>query len=141
VLERFAPYLLNRLVAAMNRRLARALQAQGLSQRLWRVLAVLAAGDRRSLRALEAETIVPQSTLSRLIDRMAADGLVAKAGDRGDGRSVRIALTPAGRAAYLRMLPVALAERDRVLAGLSPGEVETLMDLLGRMRANLRGEA
>jgi MarR family transcriptional regulator, transcriptional regulator for hemolysin len=79
-LDDFVPYLLNRIVARMNRDLVAALRPLGLTQRDWRILAVLSTGDGRTLRELEVYTITPQSTLSRLIDRMVALGLVEKRG-------------------------------------------------------------
>lgn len=137
-LDDFLPYLLNRVVARMNRDLVAALRPLGLTQRDWRILAVLSARDDRSLRELEVYTITPQSTLSRLIDRMAADGLVEKRGHVGDGRAVLVGLTAKGRDAYRRMLPVAFGEYRRATDGLSEVEVQALTASLQRMLANIR---
>lgn len=137
-LDDFLPYLLNRIVARMNRDLVAALRPLGLTQRDWRILAVLSTGEGRTLRELEVYTITPQSTLSRLIDRMAALGLVEKRGAESDGRTVEVHVTGAGREAYRRMLPVALAECERATRGLSPEEQRTLVRLLQRLLADIR---
>jgi DNA-binding MarR family transcriptional regulator len=46
---------------------------------------------------LNAAVLLSQPALSRLVDRLAADGLVRRVPDPSDGRGVRVELTEAGR--------------------------------------------
>ncbi len=53
-----------------------------------------------------------KSNVTQLVDRLEADGLVARESDPDDRRTVRAAVTAAGRAAYERA-SVLLAEHER----------------------------
>ena len=53
-----------------------------------------------------------KSNVTQLVDRLEADGLVARESDPGDRRTVRATVTSAGRAAYERA-SVLLAEHER----------------------------
>ena len=55
------------------------------------------------LSELNRHVLLSQPALSRLVDRLAARGLVERRPDAGDGRSVRLALTDAGRAVQRRI--------------------------------------
>lgn len=136
-LDDLPPYLMNRLVSRLNRNLAGRLRKLGLSFAMWRVLAVLAARDGRSIMELSDFTAVPHSTLSRLIDRMARARLVERRAAADDARLVRIVLCDDGRAAYERALPLAVGESEAALAGFSAEEHALVARLLNRMLANM----
>ena len=53
-----------------------------------------------------------KSNVTQLVDRLEADGLVARESDPDDRRTMRATVTPAGRAAYERA-SVILAEHER----------------------------
>lgn len=136
-LETSLPYLMNRVVGHLNRGLERDLRALGLTFQHWRVLAALAEEDDRPIAGLAHYAVVPHSTLSRLVVRMEADGLVARASSSADLRLARIRLTARGRKAYERALPLAIEWREIALAGLDDGQQEVLVALAKRMLANL----
>ncbi len=70
-----------------------------VSMKDYDVLYTLAkAGDPLRLTDLHRGVLLSQPALSRLVDRLIARGLVERCPDPGDGRSVRISLTAAGRA-------------------------------------------
>lgn len=84
-----------------------------------------------------------QSTMSEMVGRMARAGYVQKRPDPADRRSVKVAITPNGRA----LLKARLAELRRrhrvVLEAMSPedqerflGALETIMELMDRTAAN-----
>ena len=68
----------------------------------------------------------------RLVDRLQADGLVVRR-PAADGRAVNVRLTARGRARVKRLFSEREAVVEEVLAGLAPGERETVVDLLGRL--------
>lgn len=137
-LDDFLPYLINRIANRLNFDLAEELRPFGLTQQHWRLLAVLTARDGRTISELSVYTVMPQSTLSRIVDRMEQEGLVAKRSPADDGRVVNVCLTGAGRRAFERILPIALAHYRRALGGLSEAEAATLTALLKRVLANVR---
>jgi DNA-binding MarR family transcriptional regulator len=136
-IEAATPYLLNRIANRLNRLLVDELKSQGMTFRDWRVLAFLAATDRRTIVELAEYSVIPHSTLSRLLDRMARNGLVKRTSAAHDLRAVALSLTAAGRKRYERILPLALALNAELMRGFTPDERRTLAALLGRMRDNL----
>lgn len=73
------------------------------------------------------------SYVSRRIDRAEADGFVRRQPDPTDRRAQLVSLTDEGRRAIDEFTPHLLATVERIVADLSPPEVDTLIDLLGRM--------
>jgi DNA-binding MarR family transcriptional regulator len=83
------------LVAVAARSLAAAGDEVTLPQ--YRTLVVLAARGPQGTADLAAALAVNPSTATRLCDRLVRKGLVRRDRQAGDRRTVRIALTPAGR--------------------------------------------
>lgn len=146
-LPHYVPYLLNRagveIAGAFTAYLRR---EHDLSLPAWRVLAALHACDDRPVGALAQATSIEVSTLSRLLKSMQRMRLVVRqraGGDTGgDGRSVRILLTQAGRAKAAAIIPAALEIETRALRGFSAEEIERFKDLLRRFHSNMqRAEA
>ena len=82
---------------------------------------------------LERAMLLAQYNLSRLVDRMAAAGLVERRPCEDDGRGHRVAVTDAGRAMRRRMWPVySRAIEQAVGRHVTAREARTLGDLLGR---------
>lgn len=72
----------------------------------------------------------------RLVDRLAADGLVERAG-APDGRAVSVLLTRTGRRTATRVLQAREASLAGALSALSPAEVRSLAALLDTMVATV----
>jgi DNA-binding MarR family transcriptional regulator len=98
-------------VARISRRLRRAETRRGLSPSQWEVLATVArSGSIRFADLAAAEGLNP-TMLSRIAAKLEADGLVARAQDREDGRVAHLAITAAGR----RLHAAVRAERTDAL--------------------------
>jgi len=78
-----------------------------------------------------------KALVSRTVQALAARGYVSVAPDEGDSRRRAITLTPEGQALHDRVIRVALERERRLLAGLAPDEVETLIALLRRLNAQV----
>lgn len=75
-----------------------------------------------------------QPSLSRLIARLRRQDLLARVGDPHDRRGVLVTITPAGRAALKRAVPVhAQTIRDVLLDRLTPSEQDLLGQVLTRI--------
>ena len=115
----------------------RRLKKAGLPALAWYdVLLELERAGAAGLRPFELQKamLFAQYNLSRLIDRMAADGCVARTASAEDGRGQVLAITRAGRVLRRRIWPVyAAAIEAAVGARLSPAEARTLGDLLGKL--------
>lgn len=83
---------------------------------------------------LQEAMLFAQYNLSRLIDRLEAQGHVARSATAGDGRGQMLAITAKGRAMRKKIWPVyAAAIEAAVGAHLSPSEARTLADLLAKL--------
>jgi DNA-binding MarR family transcriptional regulator len=137
-LDQLTPYLLNRVVSRLNQNLAEKLRAHRLTFQHWRVLAALYRADGQTLSELVEWTVVPQSTLSRLVDRMVAARLVLRRpARREDSRFIEVWLSDKGRLVYEEIVPLALAEHETALAGFSAEEAARFSAALRRMMRNL----
>ena len=104
-------------------------------------LLTLAARRSTSPNELLEEVGVDTAGITRLLDRLAAKGLVERVRHPDDRRSVVIELTPAGRALVPLLPPVFGRVTHALLAGFSAAEIEQLSGMLVRMLKNLRGLA
>ena len=138
-LDESVPYLMIRVGGLMSRQLELDLRALKVSFQHWRILAVLAEINGSSITDLSEYAVVPHSSLSRLLSRMEADGYVRRQIDAQDARTVRLYTTPLGEAMYRRILPMAVAVRERALVGMSETQKTSLLGslkhMLGRMQA------
>lgn len=135
VLDDSVPYLMVRVSARMNRQLELDLRPLKVGFQHWRVLAVLAKKNGSSITDLSEYAVVPHSSLSRLLSRMEAEGYVRRQMDTQDARAVRVYTTAAGEAMYRRILPMAVAVRERAMAGLSAAQKTSLLAALNHMLA------
>jgi DNA-binding MarR family transcriptional regulator len=93
-----------------------------------------ARGGRLSPRELEGAMLLEQYNLSRLLDRMQADGLVRRVPYPGDKRRQLVEITAAGRALQKRMWPVYAAAIERhVGTRITEEESRVLADALPKL--------
>jgi DNA-binding MarR family transcriptional regulator len=128
----------SQILARRTRALNAGLKPHGLDYPRWRVLAVLHEHSGASMGQLADLTSADRTTLTHTLKLMEAEDLIARHERLDDRRSLEISMTPKGQRAFAKILPLALAETDRALAGFSNHERETLRDGLRRMADNLR---
>ena len=96
-LENFVPYTVSTLSRQLAALLEDALKKQGLTLSNWRVLLCLTRYEKRTLNQIVEYTRVPQSTLSRALDRMEERGLIRRNKKNDDQRIYDIEITERGR--------------------------------------------
>ncbi len=136
-LDDLLPYLMNRLVSRLNQNLGEQLRRRRLTFAHWRVLAVLFVHDGLAVGELAELTVIPQSTLSRLLERMERANLLERRPAAHDQRRVEAWLTARGRATYHDILPLALAEHHAALRNFTPDDVAALTAAVRRMLSNV----
>jgi DNA-binding MarR family transcriptional regulator len=72
---------------------------------------------------------------------MEADGYVRRQTDDQDARSVRVYTTAVGEVMYRRILPMAVAVRERAMAGLSAAQKTSLLAALNHMLGSMQAPA
>ena len=139
-LQQFAPYLMNRIMGRYNASLRDDLATLGLTTPKMRTLAVLSVIDGLLIGRLAVYAIVEQSTLSRALDALEADGLVRRTPDQEDSRAIRVSITEAGRAAFESLWPTMRQSYNRMFAGIDAAEhaafVATLQKMLNNIKKN-----
>ncbi|MCV0280501.1 MarR family winged helix-turn-helix transcriptional regulator [Pseudomonas aeruginosa] len=103
----------------------------------WRMLSMLAVENGITANRICQVIGLDKSAVSRSLQALEASGYVGSRVDPGDARRNTVSLTEAGRALHDRVLLVALERERRLLSGLSPEEVDTLIELLGRLHGQV----
>ena len=123
--EDYLLYLLARASAGARAQFHAVVKAHGISVLEWRVLGQLASGP-STVSMLAERAISQQPTLTKVLDRMAAEGLVVRLGDAADRRRVSVRLTEKGHRLAAELIPLAREHEGRVLAGYAPREAAAL---------------
>lgn len=128
----FALYSASRAATAVYRPV---LDDLGLTYPQYLVMLVLWESEPRGVKELGAELGLDSGTLSPLLKRLEALGLVERRRSGQDERRVAIHLTPAGSG--LSGKAAAIPQRLADAAGLSAAELEQLRQTLGKLTAAL----
>ena len=100
----------------------------------------LSPGHSARIRDLQERSLLTQPSLSRLVERLEAAGLVSRGPVEGDKRGVAVTLTDEGRRLQRLVGARHVRSIDRVMGeALDADELATLRALLDRLRANARG--
>lgn len=106
----------------------------GLSvAKLAALTALSAAGESLPLSQLAERLSCVRSNITQLVDRLEADGLVARAADPHDRRSRLAVMTPAGRAAFETGTQIQQQAEQLILGDLSPAERRQLAVLMAKL--------
>jgi DNA-binding MarR family transcriptional regulator len=124
---------------AFNRLYKPLLDRLGLTYPQYLVMVSLARRDDQTVSALGEGLFLESSTLTPLIKRLEAAGLVSRRRDRADERVVRVTLTPRGRAlmADAACIPMEIG----AAADLSTEQVAQMRETILHLRAALRAGA
>jgi DNA-binding MarR family transcriptional regulator len=79
--------------------------------------------------------------LTRVIDQLSARGFLERVRRDRDRRKVELQLTPAGREAVERLIPLVVEKLNLALADFSSAEVQELTRLLTKLNATLQSPA
>lgn len=138
-LERFLPYRLSVLTNLVSSAIAGEYQQRfGLGIPEWRVVAVLARNPGLSAAEVAAYTRMDAVAVSRAVTRLARAGRIRRSVAPDDRRRSVLRLSPAGRAVYRRIAPLALRYERELLECLGDGETVALDTIIAKLtsRAN-----
>jgi DNA-binding MarR family transcriptional regulator len=79
--------------------------------------------------------LVSNGNATTVVDRLEADGLVARRPSDTDRRIVHVALTPEGMKTFETLAAGHEAEVARLFAGLSDADIDTITEILKRARS------
>jgi homoprotocatechuate degradation regulator HpaR len=113
--ERTLPMLLLIAREAVMQRFRPAQHAHGLTDQQWRVIRALAEVDAIEIAELSGRCALHPASLSRILPKLAADGIVSRSANAADQRRVIVSLTARGKG----VLAGALPDSERIYAQLA----------------------
>jgi len=129
-------YLLRRLYASMQRHFEKRMQPLDLTAMQWGPLLLMAEGRGNTAAELARGMDIDTGAMTRMLDRLQAKGLVARARSASDRRVVQLELTPEGLK-VASQIPHQLADVLNLhLRDFKADELHLLMGFLQRMIAN-----
>jgi MarR family transcriptional regulator, transcriptional regulator for hemolysin len=110
----------------------------GMTRAQWAVLFRLQRNEGLKQSELADLLEVQPITLTRLIDRLCANGLIERRGDPDDRRAKRLFLLPAAKPVLERLTAVSEQMMGAVLAGVDRSQREAVVSSLAMIKNNLR---
>lgn len=105
----------------------------GMSE--WRAIMAIGTSTHRIVREVAEMADLDYAAASKSLKLLAERGLVTMEQTQRRGRAAIASLTPEGLALYRRLRDSARRRQQRLLAGFTPDEVQTLWTLLQRIEA------
>ena len=122
-LETFLPYRLNVAASLAAQAFSRIYQERhGIGIPEWRVLAILGEYGTMTGKAIGAHAHMHKTKVSRAVALLERRKLLARRANRADMREALLSLTPAGRAIYEDLAPVAEAFARRLIEAVAPAD-------------------
>ena len=112
--------------------------ALGLEPRHFAVLHAVHINAGQSQQVIGEPLAIPASTMVAIVDHLEGAGLLERRLRSSDRRTRTLHLTTRGETLLSDALAAAMAQEDRICAGLEPGERAQLLALLRRVTTNLR---
>lgn len=135
-------YWLTRVNGRYLIEMAALLRTIGMDVPRWRVLMILAETDPASVSSLSEAAVINLSTMTKIVQRMAADGLVATAPRASDARITEVRMTEAGRHALGRVRGLGGQVFRRAFAEVDGAEIAALVKTLETVFGNFdRGKS
>ena len=132
--ERFVDGYLAALLAQASHLIShefhQVVRAHGLSVSQWRVLASLAGEEPISTGRLAQVAVLKQPTVTRMLDRLAAEGRVERLAQASDRRVTLVRITPAGARTVADLIALAREHEARVLEPFGLLRAEELKETL-----------
>ena len=126
-------YLLGQANHALYKEFDGHVRAAGLTSIEWRVLATLHDGEPLTVSQLAHEVLSKQPTVTKLVQRMGAQGRLALRGDPADQRRTLVGVTPAGRRRVKPLVDNARDPEARLMRSLTASEKAALRKLLEKL--------
>lgn len=126
-------YLLGQANHALFKDFEAVVREAGLSSLEWRVLATLSGQPGLPVGQLAHEVLSQQPTVTKLVQRLAAQGWVSLLSDPGDQRRTLVAITPVGQKKASALIEQARQHEAHTLRGLSAADITKLKRQLRRL--------
>lgn len=129
-LDEYLPYWLGQASFWISNEFHRELTLAGLTFAEWRVLASLHGNAGETIGTLCRLALLKQPTLSKLVQRLEAEDLVARRNTEGDRRQTIVSSTAKGQACIAALVDKALAHQQEVLKPFGEDNSRKLIAIL-----------
>ncbi len=130
-IDGYLPYLLAQVSHSISAEFHTQVHEAGLSVTQWRVLSSLRSSEGgMTIGELAFHTVTKQPTLSKVVQRMAVDGLVSRTEVRADRRQTRVLLTAKGGRMVEVLCEQAMRHQMAVLQPFGETRAAELMEML-----------
>ena len=106
----------------------------------WGLLNSIYLDEGLSQKRLAYHTMKDQASITRILDKLMAKGLVYKKFNSEDKRSFSLHLTEQGKELRNTLLPYTLQTRDKALQGLSDQQISQFKEMLQVIYQNMNGD-
>jgi MarR family transcriptional regulator for hemolysin len=130
-------FLLHDVARLLRKRFEQNARGSGLTRSQWQVLAYLARNEGIHQSGLAELLDVEPITLSRIVDKLQALGLIHRHPHPSDRRVWLLSLTPAAHPKLEQLRELGDLTRAEALAGVSAADKLRLLDTLQLLKANL----
>lgn len=129
-IRNYVAYLLAEAHRKLHLQLEQSLKQEGVQVEHWRVLEILSDKRGRSMGELAELVLMNHPALTKMMDRMVADGLIHRALDPADHRRVIVFSTDRGQQLFERLKEKVDSHNSDVSAQLGAKNLKTLKKLL-----------
>ena len=109
----------------------------GLTATQFDIIATLGNQPPMTCKELGEKTLILKGTMTGVLERLEAKGLIEKIPNADDGRSYRIGLTKAGDRLFKKVFPEHLSYLEKNFEKLSPKDMDSAITALRNVKAIL----
>jgi len=131
--DSYLPYLLARASFSISSEFHAQVEAAGFTVSEWRILASLSGVNQRTVGELADIVLAKQPTVTKMVLRMADQGLVMRAACTQDKRQAWVSLTPKGKKTVQPILKNAALHEKQILESLGDVQSKALKVILQKL--------
>jgi DNA-binding MarR family transcriptional regulator len=131
--DSYLPYLLARASFSISSEFHAQVEAAGFTVSEWRILASLSGVKQRTVGELADIVLAKQPTVTKMVLRMADQGLVMRAACTQDKRQAWVSLTPKGKKTVQPILKNAALHEKQILESLGDVQSKALKVILQKL--------
>ena len=131
--DSYLPYLLARASFSISSEFHAQVEAAGFTVSEWRILASLSGVKQRTVGELADIVLAKQPTVTKMVLRMADQGLVMRTACTQDKRQAWVSLTPKGKKTVKPILKNAALHEKQILESLGDAQSHALKVILQKL--------
>jgi len=131
--DSYLPYLLARASFSISSEFHAQVEAAGFTVSEWRILAYLSGVKQRTVGELADIVLAKQPTVTKMVLRMADQGLVMRTACTQDKRQAWVSLTPKGKKTVQPILKNAALHEKQILESLGDAQSHALKVILQKL--------